>query len=278
MVCHPFCNEISGLAMKVCTRCLIEKEYSEFHRDASRRDGHCHRCKQCDAQYRRDCKLRRKDPKHNSAITRTRTDTFRDQYRATMTHKRCSECGVQKPKEQFLPDSRSVLGLAPACRACGAKQRESRRQRTNAYYRKYRAENPERIRIIKRRWRRNNPEKVREEKRRWREKHPDVVRESKKRRRAAKAGAAVTLSHNQAARLVGDRTGICAYCGEYTEELTQDHITPLTQGGNHSLGNIVMVCRPCNSRKGVNPVLSWLLDSRLAKTALTQLRMKEARQ
>ncbi len=41
----------------------------------------------------------------------------------------------------------------------------------------------------------------------------------------------------------------CAYCGNYTD-LEQDHITPLSKGGNHTAGNIVPSCRSCNSRKG----------------------------
>lgn len=42
----------------------------------------------------------------------------------------------------------------------------------------------------------------------------------------------------------------CAYCGiDAKGELTQDHITPLSKGGNHTLSNIVPACQSCNSKK-----------------------------
>lgn len=48
----------------------------------------------------------------------------------------------------------------------------------------------------------------------------------------------------------------CAYCGKYAKDkLTQDHITPLSKGGNHTLSNIVPACRSCNSKKHDKDVL-----------------------
>lgn len=44
--------------------------------------------------------------------------------------------------------------------------------------------------------------------------------------------------------------GRCAYCGVTPDVLTQDHIIPLSKGGNHTADNIVPACQPCNSRKG----------------------------
>jgi 5-methylcytosine-specific restriction endonuclease McrA len=48
----------------------------------------------------------------------------------------------------------------------------------------------------------------------------------------------------------------CAYCGQVTE-LTQDHVIPLAQGGEHTALNIVPACQPCNSRKGNRTPEQW---------------------
>ncbi len=40
----------------------------------------------------------------------------------------------------------------------------------------------------------------------------------------------------------------CQYCARPAENL--DHVTPKSQGGDHTWGNIVAACRRCNSRKG----------------------------
>lgn len=54
----------------------------------------------------------------------------------------------------------------------------------------------------------------------------------------------------------------CAYCGkgepENGEPLTQDHVIPLSQGGEHSRRNIMPACRSCNSSKCNREARQWL--------------------
>ena len=51
--------------------------------------------------------------------------------------------------------------------------------------------------------------------------------------------------------------GICHYCGQKLprEELTMDHIVPVSRGGKSNKGNIVPCCKQCNSdKKYLTPV------------------------
>lgn len=41
----------------------------------------------------------------------------------------------------------------------------------------------------------------------------------------------------------------CVTCGT-TENISMDHIKPLSRGGTHTIDNIQPMCRSCNSRKG----------------------------
>lgn len=41
----------------------------------------------------------------------------------------------------------------------------------------------------------------------------------------------------------------CWYCGCIPEKLTQDHVIPVSKGGDDSFENIVPACRTCNKRK-----------------------------
>jgi hypothetical protein len=45
---------------------------------------------------------------------------------------------------------------------------------------------------------------------------------------------------------------ICAYCGGHFhfDELTREHITPVSRGGLDSWMNCITACRACNGRKG----------------------------
>ncbi|GAB1390764.1 MAG: HNH endonuclease [Rubrivivax sp.] len=50
---------------------------------------------------------------------------------------------------------------------------------------------------------------------------------------------------------VRDR-GLCAYCGRlfHEEELTREHIVPVSRGGHDNWMNCITACRACNGRKG----------------------------
>ena len=47
----------------------------------------------------------------------------------------------------------------------------------------------------------------------------------------------------------GTHECVCPCCGS-TSDLTIDHIIPLARGGTHAIGNLQILCRKCNSRKG----------------------------
>lgn len=53
--------------------------------------------------------------------------------------------------------------------------------------------------------------------------------------------------------------GRCHWCGERfpAEELTMDHIVPVTRGGKASRNNVVPSCRECNSRKKYLLPMEW---------------------
>lgn len=42
---------------------------------------------------------------------------------------------------------------------------------------------------------------------------------------------------------------ICQYCGKESNQLTLDHVIPKRRSGEHSWGNVVSACVPCNRRK-----------------------------
>ncbi len=45
---------------------------------------------------------------------------------------------------------------------------------------------------------------------------------------------------------------VCAYCGghHHVDELTREHIVPVSRGGLDSWMNCITACRPCNGHKG----------------------------
>ena len=51
-------------------------------------------------------------------------------------------------------------------------------------------------------------------------------------------------------------TNPCFMCGT-NEKPCIDHIIPLSRGGNHSIGNLMTLCRRCNTSKGKKLLVEW---------------------
>ena len=53
--------------------------------------------------------------------------------------------------------------------------------------------------------------------------------------------------------------GHCHYCNEVfaPEELTMDHLVPVSRGGKASRNNVVPACKECNSRKKYLLPIEW---------------------
>jgi len=92
----------------------------------------------------------------------------------------------------------------------------------------------------------------------WARAHPDVERYHRQRKRARKLNAPVNdFTIAQWQDMQEHYNHRCAYCGKRAKgHLTQDHITPLSKGGSHTLSNIIPACRSCNSKKHTGPPLA----------------------
>jgi len=53
--------------------------------------------------------------------------------------------------------------------------------------------------------------------------------------------------------------GVCYYCRREVgrEQLTMDHVVPLSRGGKSKKGNIVPACKECNSKKKYLLPIEW---------------------
>jgi 5-methylcytosine-specific restriction protein A len=53
--------------------------------------------------------------------------------------------------------------------------------------------------------------------------------------------------------------GVCYYCQRQVglEQLTMDHVVPLSRGGKSKKGNIVPACKECNNKKRYMLPIEW---------------------
>jgi hypothetical protein len=60
-------------------------------------------------------------------------------------------------------------------------------------------------------------------------------------------------------KLIRRDRGLCAYCGLRfkDDELTTDHVIPVSKGGQHVWTNVLSACKGCNSAKGSREPHDW---------------------
>lgn len=198
---------------------------------------------------------------------------MRDREKAREAERKYRAANLEKVRAVQAESKRKARAKNPEAaraykRAFYAKHRERIREHANESYplraakereasRIYRLANPEKTKSAGRKWREANRAKVKASRRAWYEANQPLVKASRRRRRARIEGAAVndlTAAQWRAIQELADHC--CAYCGKRRKgRLTQDHIIPLTKGGNHTASNIVPACGPCNSTKHTGPPL-----------------------
>ncbi len=55
------------------------------------------------------------------------------------------------------------------------------------------------------------------------------------------------------------QAGVCYYCNQEVgrDQLTMDHVVPISRGGKSKKGNIVAACKECNNRKKYLLPVEW---------------------
>lgn len=196
--------------------------------------------------------------------------------------KNCSKCGINKSLVEFYwrnDQQRHRADCKDCCRKYNKAYNDRRYAEDPNYWKRYdhrkRLANPELYRTLARRNSRLrrliNPQPPLEAERRYRARHPDRVkaahkkwtsnnlewyRNKEQRRKAQSAKVELTLTEEHWQEILIEYDFRCAYC-DNNEQLTQDHVVPLSRGGGYTIENIVPACKPCNSSKKNQTPTEW---------------------
>jgi 5-methylcytosine-specific restriction endonuclease McrA len=125
---------------------------------------------------------------------------------------------------------------------------ERKRRKHSPRTRPYTVDELAKGRERKRKWYQNNKEHVRIANREWVKQNPDKTFGKSGRRRARKMGAEGSHTREEWIEILKQHNYRCAYCGTM-ENITKDHIIPLSKNGSDYASNIQPLCKSCNSRK-----------------------------
>jgi len=204
-----------------CPKCGQIKPYSDFSKNKGTIDGYTFWCKKCLGRYR-------KQKRREQGI-----DPPRELYRSE-THKECGVCAEIKAYSEYHRDKSTIDGYRRVCKECQkawAKSPEGKARQAK-YHRK---------------WRQGDKGKA-----------SNARRHARRRQRLKDTANDLTDEQWQVILEIFDNR--CAYCGFVNGELHRDHVVPLTQGGDLTVGNVVPACTSCNQSKHNNNVKEWMLD------------------
>lgn len=195
-------------------------------------------------------------------------------HRADPTRGKATKAAWAKANREHRKAQRALWYKANAEKekAAAAARRKADPDKYKALLAAWRQANPERIKATQRAWYDANIEYIRERdaKKRetrkerdkalaiaWQKANPEKVRTLTARRRALIAKAVGDHTVQQWLDLLASYHGKCVYCGAAAN--TQDHLTPLSEGGSNDIDNIVPSCRYCNYSKHANKLLVWMV-------------------
>lgn len=152
--------------------------------------------------------------------------------------KTCSRCGETKSKDEFHKRGGGADNLHSACGDC-----------RNIYRKKYYRKNSRRERELARQYRQtyvDEGHKARSH--RHYEANKVAYMDRDVRRRQSEREVAGTLTDANIKTLF-EMYPNCLKCGS-TDNLSIDHIVPISRGGSNYFSNLQVLCRSCNSGKG----------------------------
>lgn len=166
---------------------------------------------------------------------------------------RCEEC-----KEAIRARDKARYAINPTPKLLSSKRyKDSNREHHNQVNARWYANNKARVIQNVRRWQAAHPERVKTYQKatkqngldkKWRKENPDKVRAWNRRRKAIKRGADGSHTLTEWLEILERFNRRCAHCGS-PENITQDHVIPISKGGTDYASNLQPLCGSCNSRK-----------------------------
>lgn len=225
-----------SIILKTCTKCNHPLPLSDFHKRAGTKDGHAYMCRYCQSAY--DQRPERKREKRETKRARYHSDPeYRELVKSRVKHEYHNN-----PIYQDATKRRVAIWQRENKERVNA----NARARYHAYYGpvdRARRMTPE-YRKRKLEWERqrlSHPEA--KQRQRW------SLRQSKYRRRMWIADSDEHFTQEEWDTLCQKYNYRCLACGT-SDNLSADHIVPLSRLGSNGIQNIQPLCRPCNSSKG----------------------------
>lgn len=173
----------------------------------------------------------------------------------------CNKCGLEKPHVDFYKHKLTSDGLRGECKSCiklhnqsyHKENKERNNQRNTEYYWNNLDISKKRVK----KYREKYPEKKAELDKQYRLAHPERGSKYRHKRRAMKLNNGTFVVTNKELKKIYNSP--CIYCGSL-DNITNEHVMPLSKGGVDGIGNLAPACLSCNTSKGGRTVMEWRIS------------------
>ena len=257
--------------MKVCAKCGLEKPETSFSKNVREKDGLKRYCRECvskeSALYRERNGKEISVRKRISYMKSKGRAKERTAKQAMALHKVCTVCNVDKPlSAYYLCGNGGYRSYCISCANARASEYNLRnRMSLVSKKRRYNQMHKSRIDAYNHSYYLAHSDEAKERTKKWVSENPEQAKDNSViaggRSRSIRNGVPATYTRREwvfcREWFSVDGHVQCAYCGKKIERATQDHVVPLSHGGEYAIHNIVPACRSCNSSKGNRNMEEW---------------------
>ena len=171
--------------------------------------------------------------------------------------KKCSRCKQMKDPSEFGKDKSRPDGLNIACKKCKSEANLKYRQNNRQAYLKSKNDSHKRNIEHELQYKKNyyiqNRVAIIAYQKNYAKKNPTKRSKIKSAYRGRKKSVSFLVLDKEIQKI---KSSPCFACGA-AERIEIDHIIPLSKGGRHSIGNLMPLCRSCNSSKSNKLLIEW---------------------
>lgn len=162
----------------------------------------------------------------------------------------CSKCGYELPLSKFHKRKQCKDGYSGICKEC-----------SNFYHKQYHdhewyEKNRDKKLNSHKKYRSHNKEKINKKHAEYTKNNPEYAVKFRQTRRAKIKGLKATYTAEQWIECMNYFNHKCCYCGA-EDKLEQEHLIPVSKGGEYVNSNIIPACKRCNSSKNDKDFLTW---------------------